>query len=209
MSVKKINKSALIAEFIGTFSLAIAVLVSANGYLNPIPTPVVAGTTLGLLILTIGKISGAQVNPAITLGLLSLKKIRLSDSLAYIASQITGALSAFVVMNLLTDGTLPIGSAPLADYQTFFAEMLGAMIFGFGIAAAIRSKYEGVNKALTIGGSLTFGAMVASVASSGILNPALAFSMQLVNWSYILGPIVGMIIGMNIYAYAFSSKGKI
>ncbi len=209
MSTKKLSKGALIAEFIGTFGLALAILASVNGYLDPVPTAVVAGATLGLFVLTIGKISGCHINPAVTLGLLSVKKIDLSNALAYIAAQVAGALTAFVTMTLLLDGGLTAQVSALGDYRVFFGELLGAMIFGFGIAAAVKSGYEGINQALAIGGSLALGALFASIVSNGILNPAVAISLESVSWSYILGPIVGMIIGMNIYAYSFGEKGKL
>lgn len=209
MSTTKMNKGALIAEFIGTFGLALAVLASVNGYLDPVPTAVVAGATLGLFVLTIGKISGCHINPAVTLGLLSLKKINLTNSIAYIIAQVAGALTAFVSMTLLLDGGLTAQVSALGDYRVFFGEMLGAMIFGFGIAAAVKSGYEGVNQALAIGGSLALGALFASIVSNGILNPAVAISLESISWSYVLGPIVGMILGMNIYVYAFGKKGKL
>ncbi len=94
MSVNNISKGALIAEFIGTFGLALAVLVSLNGYLPLVPTAVVAGATLVLFVLTIGAISGSHINPAVTIGLLSVKKIELSEAFGYIVAQIAGALTA-------------------------------------------------------------------------------------------------------------------
>ena len=67
-----------IAEFIGTFALTLAVagsLAATGG----IPTALVAGITLGLFVFTIGRLSGAHINPAVTIGAWSMKKISLQN----------------------------------------------------------------------------------------------------------------------------------
>ncbi len=209
MSTKNISKGALIAEFIGTFGLSLAILVSINGFLPGIPTAVVAGATLVLFVLTVGSISGSHINPAVTIGLLSVRKIELNNAVAYIVSQLAGALTAWVTMSLLLDGNLLPQIVAISDYRTFFAELLGALIFGFGIAAAIHHKLSGFEQAFAIGGSLTLGIVFASVISGGILNPAIDIAVETVNWAYVLGPIVGMILGMNLFAYSFSKDGDL
>lgn len=209
MSVNSINKGALAAEFIGTFGLSIAVLVSLNGYLPGVPTAFLAGAVLALFVMLIGSISGSHINPAVTLGLLSVKKIELPSALGYIVAQIAGALTAWVVMNLMLEGTLTAQVSAASDYRTFFAEFLGALIFGFGIASAVNHKLKGFNLAFAIGGSLTLGIIVAAVVSNGVLNPAVAISIESVSWAYILGPIVGLILGTNLYAFLFGKKGML
>jgi len=209
MSVNNINKGALVAEFIGTFGLALAVLVSLNGYFPLIPTPVVAGFALALFVLTIGTISGANINPAVTIGLLSVKKTDLSNAFGYIVAQIAGALTAWVTMSLLLDGNLTAQVTAVADGRTFSAEVLGAFIFGFGIAAAVHHKLKGFDQAFAIGGSFTLGIIFASVVANGVLNPAVAMSIESVNWAYVLGPIVGMILGMNAFAYFLTPKNEL
>lgn len=209
MATKTVSKGALAAEFIGTFGLALVVLVSLNGYLPGLPTALVAGATLALFVLLIGAISGSHINPAVTLGLLSVKKIDSSTALGYLIAQIAGALSAWVVMSLLVGGELVAKVQAVGDYKIFFAEMLGTLLFGFGIASAVNHKLTGFAQAFAIGGSLTFGIAIASVASNGVLNPAVAIGIESVSWSYVLGPIVGAILGMNLYAYLFGEKGQI
>ncbi len=209
MSVNSIKKGALAAEFIGTFGLSLAVLVSLNGFLPQVPTAVVAGVTLTLFVLLIGSISGSHINPAVTIGLLSVRKIDLPSALGYIVAQIAGALVAWVTMSLLLEGELTAQVNAIGDYRTFFAEFLGALIFGFGIASAIHHKLKGFEQAFAIGMSLTFGIVVAAVVSNGVLNPAVAIAIESVSWSYILGPIVGLILGTNLYAFLFGKKGNI
>ena len=114
-----------------------------------------------------------------------------------------------VAMSLFQDGILVAQVDAIADYPTFFAEFLGAGVFTFGIAAATHQKMKGVDAALTVGGSLLLGILFASVISNGVLNPAVATSISSLNWAYVLGPALGAIIGMNVYALTFGKKGKI
>ncbi len=209
MSINNINKGTLIAEFIGTFGLSLAFLASLNGYLPGVPTAVVVGATLVLFVLLIGTISGSHINPAVTIGMLSVNKIKLPEAVGYIVAQIAGALVAWVTMNQLLDGSLLAQVPVVGDYRTFFAELLGALIFGFGIASAVHFKLKGFDRAFAIGGSLTLGVLFATVAANGILNPAVAVAIESVSWSYVLGPIVGVILGMNIFAYSFTKDGEL
>ena len=199
--------AALVAEFIGTFSLAFAVLASINGVLGTfIATPVVAGFTLFLAVLTIGGISGAHINPGITLGLLSINKVDPTKAVAYIVAQVAGALSAFGIMGALVEGDVLTASAGEADATIFIAEALGMAIFGFGVAAAVHNGYKGVEAAAVVGGSLLLGIMFASVAANGVLNPAVAIAIDSVNAVYLLAPVVGSVVGMWTYRFIHEAK---
>jgi glycerol uptake facilitator-like aquaporin len=162
-----------------------------------------------LFVLSVGQISGAHINPAVTLGLYSLKKIDTASMISYIVAQFSGAMLAMVTMSMFLEGDLVTRVIVNADYQTFFAEFLGAFIFTFGIASAVYNKYKGVDAALVIGGSLTIGAFLASLGGNGLLNPAVATTVGSLNWSYVLGPILGGIIAMNVFALALTKKGKL
>ncbi len=192
-----------IAEFIGTAVLSLAVLgsilVSAN-----ITGSVSAGLTLALLVFSIGSISGAHVNPVVTLGLWSLGKIKSVDVGFYLLAQFAGAALALIIARMF--GIVP----PLStDFTTvsLFAELCGALVFTFGIASVILKKESGTHKTdlsapFVIGGSLTLGATIAAgLHSYGILNPAVAFSLGAFNLAYALGPILGAVLGMWMYTY--------
>ena len=93
---------------------------------------------------------------------------------------------------------------PSFDMKVFVAEAIGAFVFTFGIAAAVYQGYKGLRLATTIGASLTLGILIASIASNGVLNPAVALGIQSWSFSYVAGPILGAILGMNIYAMLFT-----
>lgn len=209
VDLSKIKSGPAIAECIGTFTLAFAVLASLYGVAPLIATPVVAGLTLAIIVLVVGPISGAHVNPAITIGLYSLRKIDSQNAIAYIVAQIAGALLAMVAMSLFQEGVLVAQVDAVADYPTLLAEFLGTALFGYGVAAAVHQKLKGIEAAATVGGSLLLGTLFAAIASNGVLNPAVATTISSLNWAYALGPVVGSIVGMNIYALSYGKKGRI
>lgn len=193
----------LLAEVFGTMVLTSVVLAQTNAIGAVITSPwfiaASAGLTLSVMMLAIGRVSGAHVNPAITVGLWTLKKISTVDAVAYIASQILGALAAFSLFEFMSDSILG-NVAGTFDWRVFVAEMAGAFVFAFGVAASVTQKLEGFAAAFTIGTSLMLGALVAAVASHGILNPAVALGMNSWSWTYALAPVAGSVLGMNVYA---------
>lgn len=199
--------ASLVAEFLGTAILALTVLAVATsqiglGYFVSLG----AGLALVLLVLSIGNISGAVVNPAVTIGLWTVRQITTLRAVAYIIVQLLGGLAAFGLFSYLTNSDTWTNRSAGYDSTILVAEVLGTAIFAFGIAAAVFQRMSGVTKALTIGGSLTLGIMVASIASSAFLNPAVALSAQ--TWelgSYVLGPVLGAIIGANLYSLLYLS----
>ena len=188
----------LIAEAFGTFALALAVLTSLSMETPIIATPVVAGLVLGLFVYTIGNKSGCHINPAVTIGLWSINKVKTNDAVKYIVAQLIGALLAFGLAAAAL-GTKSTGMAP-ESMANFLAEAVGAVFFGFGIAAVVMGKVKDDIVGLVIGGSLLLGIIIAAgFGSIGVLNPAVALTLGVFNLSYVLGEIVGVTLGMNLY----------
>ncbi|MEY2665601.1 MAG: hypothetical protein RLZZ480_706 [Candidatus Parcubacteria bacterium] len=190
----------LIAEAIGTFTLALAVLANLSMEAPFVPTPVVAGLVLALFVYTIGARSGCHINPAVTLGLWSINKIKTNEAVSYIIAQIIGALVAFgLASTLLGNAEMTLGMAP-ESMTVFIAEAVGTILFTFGIAAVVSGKVRDDMSGIVIGGSLLLGILIAvGLGSAGILNPAVALSLGSLNLSYALGSIIGAMLGMNLY----------
>ncbi len=189
-----------IAESIGTFALAFAVFLGVvAGAGSPLAVPVIAGLALGLCVYSIGAISGCHINPAVTLGALSIKKISLKDAIGYIVFQFFGAAIALAVGTLVFNFHVT-GATSAFTLIPFVAETIGTFLFTFGIASVMYGKVAPAASGLVIGGSLTLGALIAGIAgSAGILNPAVALALNSFSWVYILAPILGSILGMQVY----------
>ncbi len=190
--------SKYIVELFGTCALTLLVLVGLSTH-NPFTTPVLAALTLGLLVYTVGHVSGAHFNPAVTLGAWSIGKIAKADVGPYIVAQLLGAgLARIVAAGLVSDLVLILPTMDRLSNTPMvaLAEGLGALLFGFGIASVVYGKTARDLHGVVIGVSLLLGIMIASTVSNGVLNPAVAFGIGSLNFAYSVGPIIGMTLGM-------------
>lgn len=191
--------SKLIAESVGTFALALAVVSSVAG-MPVIPTPVLAGLVLGLFAYSVGKVSGCHINPAVTLGLWSIDKVSTQEALRYIVAQLLGAVAAVLVLSVLFDmGSLSLTFAEESG-RVFLAECVGAILFTFGVASVVAGRVNDAMSGVVVGGSLLLGIIVAAqLGSAGILNPAVALALGSLSLSYVGGSVVGAVLGVHLY----------
>lgn len=180
------------AECLGAGILTLAVLVSLRFPMTT-STPFVAALVLGLFVYTIGPVSGAHINPAVTAGLWSVGKIEPPEAIKYMLSQVIGGLIAMFAYKYALGGlpTINAVSVPL----TFVAEAVGTFLLLFGICAVVSEKVRPAASGIVIGGSLLLGIVVASAGSNGVLNPAVAIGIHSWTWAYITGPLFGAIAG--------------
>src|SRR5262245_38104705 len=186
-----------IAEFVGTFLLAFAVGATLTGKFA-MPTPVVAAVTLGVLVYVFGGISGAHINPAITLGILSVGRIEALEAINYIVAQLAGAGVAIVASVMVMS---PVPAQVTDTPRVFLGEVLGTFCLAIGVASAVFRKASELASGLTIGGSLFLGISVASSGSSGVLNPAVAMGTGSMSIGYVVGPVFGSIVAFQLYRY--------
>ncbi len=185
-----------LAEALGTFTLALVVWV-AVGFTLPIATPLAAGLTLGLFVYTIGGISGAHLNPAVTCALMAVKKISPQEGVMYIISQFVGAVLAMVFGRVATGEVVRVSVTNALTVG--IAEAIGAFILVFGISAVVAKAVDKAASGLVVGGSLLLGVLIASAFGNGVLNPAVALAIGSLNLMYIVGPLLGAIAGAFAY----------
>lgn len=189
-----------IAEFIGTFTLAFVVGASLLGTFAVV-TPVLAALVLGTFVYTIGVISGSHINPAVTIGLWSIKKIESKEALYYVVSQFLGAYFALNSLLILFPGK-DISLLPTQSLEMLIAELFGMALFAFGIASVVYGKTPNHISGIVIGVSLLLGISISVLlGANGILNPAVALALNSFNLVYLFGPILGSVIGFNLYKY--------
>lgn len=199
------NKLAmLVGEFLGTTALTLIVLAISHSQLSLgyfIATA--AGLMVALMTLALAGISGAVFNPAMTIGLWTVRKLRTMQALSYLAVQLLGGAVAWELFIYLTkvNGVHNTGTY---SARILVAEATGTFVFAFAWAAAIYQRFNLFSKAVTIGGGLTAGALVASLGSAGVMNPAVALGLHQWGWgTYVLGPVLGAIVGFNLYNLLF------
>jgi glycerol uptake facilitator-like aquaporin len=190
----------LLAEAVGTFLLALA--VGSSGHTS-VPTPLVAGLTLMTLVYIFGPVSGAHMNPAVTMGLYSIGSIKAKDALLYIASQLVGATIALNILRAWSG--LPAPDATIVPGS--IGEILGALVLAFGVTTVVQGKVPAMATGLAIGGSLFTGVLAAGAMSAGVLNPAVALGVGAlaggsVSWLvYLVMPLVGGVLGAQFAKY--------
>ncbi|HSX36373.1 MAG TPA: aquaporin [Patescibacteria group bacterium] len=202
------NKVAMIvAEFLGTGILTAVVLSVSRSTLGGYPffIATAAGLVLVAGTMALGSVSGAHFNPAITIGLWSVRKVKTLPAVVYVAAQLVGALAAYALYTYFVNTAWT--NAGHFDSRVMVAEAVGTFVFSLGWAAAVYQKLEVGKAAATVGVSLILGITVASVASAGLLNPAVALGVRMWVWlTYALGPVLGAIIGFNLYALLFAPE---
>lgn len=183
------------AECFGTAVLTYSVLGSLH---QNSPTPFIAALTLMFLVYVLGGISGAHVNPAVTIGLWSIRKIQSMEVALYIASQLVGAVAAQLLFlwQIGVPAVTATESIPVA-----VAEGVGAFLFVFGVAAVASDKVHKAISGFVVGASLLLGVLVATLASNGVLNPAVAIGIRSLSVGYLLAPIVGAILGAQLFKW--------
>ena len=180
-------------------------------------------------IYAFARISGAHFNPAVTIGLWSIKKFPTKDVIPYIVSQIIGSLLAtFTIVAILGKQASTIGVlgsvAPFGDVTllgVFIAEFLGTFLLMYAIMAVAVDKNAQPGFAALIIGLVILGIVVAigNISGSGI-NPARSLTPMIGNLIvagtpidllvlavYIIAPILGAICGAQLYEYLYKEIG--
>jgi glycerol uptake facilitator-like aquaporin len=191
------------AEYFGTFILTIVVITSIAGDFS-VSTAVLAALTLLIFVYSIGSISGSHLNPGVTLGIFSLKKIDAKQALTYLMAQLLGAASAFYLSNLLELSSEITFSS---ENSALFGEFLGMLIFTFGISAVVHKAVDDEMYGVVIGGSLLIGLAIASLFGAGaFLNPAVMLGLGVSSAVYVFIDLLGAVAGFQLFKLISNKK---
>ena len=226
--------------FFGTGSAVVTLLVSDSidplnvgigilgGLGDWIAIALVFGLTVMICIYVFGKISGAHLNPAVTIGLFVTKNIALVDSIYYIVAQVIGAcLGSIALFLCLGNPAVVIGglgaTAPglgVTYWQAMFAEFLGTFFLMMVVmGVAVDKKAEPGFAGISIGMTVAAVIAVLGAFTGASINPARTFGPYLMDmvlggqnlWAYfpiyLVGPILGAICAAFAYAYLAKDSG--
>ena len=216
----------LVAEFIGTFALVFAgtgaIIINdvSDGAITHVGIALTFGLVVMAMIYAVGDVSGAHLNPAVTLGLLAIRKIRPNDAAVYILLQLAGAVAAALMTKFLLIDDLAdqqnVGATALnlsilgGDFQGFIAELLGTFFLVWAVVAvAVNPRAARDWAGWAIGGTLGFVILIIGPLTGGAVNPARWFGPALVSgeWNtpllYIFAPLVGGVLAALTYWYLF------
>jgi len=194
------------SEFIGTFSLVFfgtGAIVVADANPGMIPHFAVAAA-FGLVVMTmiyaIGDLSGAHINPAVTIAFWLARRLPGRDVLPYAMSQLLGALAASGVLRLAFPGHRTLGATipSIGIGAALVFEILLTFVLMFVIIHVSQgAKEKGIMAGIAIGGTVALEALVFGPLTGASMNPARSIAPALVSgmlnhqWIYILAPVIG------------------
>ena len=196
----------VVAEFLGTATLVMVALILSQTTAVSYFIGTSLAVTLAAIVVLFGGISGAHVNPALTFGMWTARKIGSLRAVLYIGAQLLGGLVALELFQYLTNRELAPKSLEFST-PVFLAEAVGTAIWAIALAAVVSRKLDALTSALAMGTAVFTGVIIAATASAGFINPAIALGERSWNSVYVLGPLVGGLIGVNLYMMLFA-EGK-
>ncbi len=219
------NIRAYLAEFLGTM---LFVLMGTGAVVSSVFFGAAAGTAdqlivialahglgIGLMVYATANISGGHLNPAVTLGMIATKQIKMAPGALYIAAQMLGAVVATGILYLVVRdavgeaagfGAHGINASVDGEGGAFLIEaVLTAVLLIVIFATAVSKKGAGHMAPLAIGLTITLIHLVAVPLTGASVNPARTFGPALISnafdsfWVYILAPATGGVIGAVLY----------
>lgn len=200
-----------VAESIGTFVLvfagtgAIIIDETSGGAITHVGVALTFGLVVLAMIYTLGDISGAHLNPAVSTGFWISRRLPGREVLPYVASQCGGALAASGTLRLLFPQNSMLGATQPAGpaFQSFVLELLLSAILMFvilGVSTGAREK--GITAGIVVGAVIGLEAMFAGPICGASMNPARSLAPALISghpqylWIYLAAPVLGAVVGV-------------
>jgi MIP family channel proteins len=203
------------AEALGTFALvfagtgAIVVDSVSDGAIGHLGVAAAFGLVVAVMIFAVGHLSGAHLNPAVTLGFFGGRHFPARDVVPYWLAQAGGAVLASLCLRGLFSDAGGLGTTH-PDHVSAWAALvveagLTAVLMIVILAVATDTRAVGSLAALAVGATIGLEALVMGPITGASMNPARSFAPALVSadwsdlWIYLIGPPVGALIGAGIY----------
>jgi aquaporin NIP len=199
------------SEFLGTFGLvfagtgAIVINAASNGAITHVGIALTFGLIVLAMIYAFGDVSGAHLNPAVTVGFAIAGRFDFKQVPGYVVAQCAGAFAASGLLRFLFPAdvtlgtTLPAGSSA----QSFVLETVLTFILMLVILSiSTGAKEKGITAGIAIGSVIALEAMFAGPISGASMNPARSLAPALVSgqtqhlWVYLAGPVLGAVLAV-------------
>ncbi|WP_339277150.1 aquaporin [Paenibacillus sp. FSL W8-0426] len=219
------------AEFIGTFVLVLfgcGSAATAGGELGYLGIALAFGLSIVAMAYVIGPISGCHINPAVSLAMFMSRKLKGSDFIGYVISQILGAIAASALLYAIivsagmpTTGLGQNGFGPgygigITAFMAVIVEVVLTFVFIYTILGVTSNESNGNITGLVIGLTLAFVHILGialtgtSVNPARSLGPALLLGGQALSqlWVFLIAPLVGSALAVAVYQGLNTHKGK-
>jgi aquaporin NIP len=203
------------AEGLAAFALvfagcgAVVANAESDGGLGVVGIALVFGLVIMVMVYATGHLSGAHINPAVTVAFTLTRHFPARDAVAYVAAQLAGAVTgALLLLSIWTaqpaelGATLPsVGTGSALVYETVLTAFLMFVI----MAVATDTRAVGAAAAIAIGGTVGLDALFGGTVTGASMNPARSFGPALAAgewksfWIYVVGPVLGAALGALAY----------
>jgi len=193
-----------VAEALATFLFVLSIIAAVNSG-SPL-TPLAIGIALAVLVYATGHISGAHLNPAVSIAVFIRGGLTVVDLIAYIVAQLVGALLAALVSFAVWPAAAKAVEIDLG--KAFVVELVFTLILAYVVLNVATSKDTDGNSfyGLAIGGVVFVGATAVGSISGGGFNPAVALGLSVSGqfdwanlWLYVVAPVVGGAIAAVLF----------
>jgi len=210
-----------LAEAVGTFALVFAgtgaIIVNdlSNGTVTHVGIALTFGLVVMAVIYAVGDVSGAHINPAVTLGFWAVGRFSARSVLPYLTSQCLGAILASLLLRALfrEHETLGVSRPAGPVVQSFALEVVLTFLLMFVIlCVAVGAKEKGLTAGAAIGATVGLEALFAGPISGASMNPARSLAPALVTldlshqWIYGAAPVIGALLAVVMYWGIYGKK---
>lgn len=201
-----------LAELIGTFGLVFAgtgaiVVNDTFGSVSHVGIALTFGLIVMVMIYAIGEVSGAHINPAVTIAFWAYGKFATKDVVPYVLAQFAGAFLASLLLRLLFPEHENLGSTiPAGSWQqSFVLEVILTAMLMFVIFRVVASSRDvGIMGGVAIGGTVGLEAMFAGPVCGASMNPARSLAPAVVSgtfehlWVYLAATVLGALLAVAV-----------
>lgn len=194
----------LFAEALGTFALVFAgttaIVANSGGAVSHVGVALTFGLVVFAMIAAVGDVSGAHLNPAVTVGFYIARRLHGAVVVPYVLSQCAGAVLASLVVRVLFPAEIGLGATFPAGpiYQSWVLEvLLTAGLMFVILSVSVGASEKGITAGLAIGAVVALEALFAGPISGASMNPARSLGPALVSWQlgslwlYLSAPLIG------------------
>lgn len=193
--------SSVLIEFAGALLLSLVLLNLIYNRLNAaLFQAAVTGLVLLVMLVLFPRENSGYFNPAVTIAKWTARKLQTVETVFFLLAHGLAGVVAWTLGGYLLNTEIVNIANKQTDWRIFATEAIAVGIFAFAIARIESDLLLRSKLALLASGTLAVSILIAGLAGNAVANPAVALGVQSVSFAYIAGPILGAIIGYNLYS---------
>jgi aquaporin Z len=205
----------LFAEFVGTFLLVVVaagagvVDATSHGMIGRVPSVVAPALMVMAIILAVGAVSGAHLNPVVSVAFALRHEFPWKRIVGYVLAQVAGAVAAVLALWAMFGKAGHLGATLPGTHTNDLHALVMEILLTFGLVTTILGTASGAQNvgplsALAVAGYIALAGLWSSPVSGASMNPVRSLAPDLFNgeigsvWIYLAGPTIGMLVAVAV-----------